>query len=169
MDLNDLQPTTGSFYLAQMKKSYELRPINMADELWLKEKFGGDNEIQKIFTEIDLYKIAQIAYHQITEHIPRALDEECHDFGCKKDFVLQKVKYIDEDGREVETVVGGAKLLMSAITGWKEKKEVLSALLKTLGVSRPKPVAEKKNKLDQKSPLIGEESLTSSATNMVGA
>lgn len=124
LSLEDLIPTTGSFKLASTGKEYTLRPFTMADEIWLEKTYGGDGVIQKIFTDFDFLKIMRIAFNQLTD--PQ-----------KEDFKVQSVKYIDDEGKEIEMTLGGYKLLYTLVAGFSEKLDVLKALTKTLGISRP--------------------------------
>lgn len=157
LKLEDIIPTAGSFTLKTTGKKYTLRPFNMNDEIWLKHTFGNDEEITKLL-QGDLFKVVQIAYHQIIEE-------------DKKDFKFQEVEFTDDNGKSEKIEIGGYKLLFSMVSGWSDKKSILDALLMTIGISRPvlekaeQMEKEKKNLLNKQ---IGQESLISSIQSTAG-
>jgi hypothetical protein len=153
-ELEDFDPNFGEFTLSQTKKTYHLRKITLADEIWLKNKWGAE-ALQKIFSEVDIPRIVEIAFRQLTE-------EDKQEFKCKK------VKFIDDKGKELETEIGGTELLFWLIAGWEDKKQILDALVVAAGLSRPNIKVEDgevKKKLNE---LTGSESLISSQANTVG-
>lgn len=161
--LQDFKPQTGKFTLSLTQKTYSLRKLSLLDEIWLKENYGSDYTIQKIFTDVDWVKIAEIAFHQMCEE-------------DKKEFAVQSVTFMDQEGKSIKKEIGGARLLFSMISGAEEKNDILLGLLQTIGVSRPVvEEIEKKTKesfdkeVKKKMSSIGQESSTQSSQNTVGA
>lgn len=169
MELDEFIPKTGTFHLAHTNKTYHLRKISLADEAWLKTRFGSDVEVSKIFTEMNIFAIAEIAFHQL-------VDEE------RAEFLERDVKFIDDNGKELIMKLGGYKLLFSLISGWSEKSDIVKGLLETIGVSRPtvtkaemeaeqakqEHFKKKINDPQNQSPLTGQESAMSSVASTVG-
>lgn len=125
MDLIDIIPTTGSFKLASTGKEYYLRPITLADEIWMKKTFG--NKISEVFSTPDFDGIVRIVYHQLLD---------------KHDFTERTVEDYDENGSAITEKIGGYKLLALLTKGEQEKVSMIWALNETLGVSRPKDEIE---------------------------
>ncbi len=120
--LEDIIPKAATFTLARTKKTYHLRPVSLADEVWLKTEFGDD--LQKIFSEINMVAISRIVF--------RLLEDE-----DKAEFAQKTVTIMNEQGEKAEEKMGGASLLHALISGFAEKMAILQALLQTIGISRP--------------------------------
>lgn len=153
--LEDFKPDFGEFTLSQTKKTYHLRKISLYDEIWLKNKWGVD-ALQKIFSEVDIPRIVEIAFHQLKE-------------TEKQEFKCQKVKFIDDSGKELETEIGGAELLFRLVSGWSDKKQILDALVIAAGLSRPTINENAEDNIKKKlNEQTGSESLTSSQASTAG-
>lgn len=159
MELEDFVPEKGTFKLSLFPDvEFELRPMSLDDEAWLQKTFP---DAQAIFKEVRMAEIARIAYRLLSIEQQRM-------------FKMQKVTFMDEEGNESETQMGGAKLFASSIRGVNEKIAVFKAILSTIGASRAVETAVKQADGDEKKTQaqaessIGEKSLTSSPVNTVG-
>ena len=155
MELNEIVPRRAVLKLNG--KEYHLRPITLADELWLKDRFG--DSLEASLNEGKMRDVAAIVFHQIEEQ-------------DKKDFAAQEVTIMDENG-EMETMrLGGERLLFSLIKGPNDKLEMYKALMITLGVSAPLideiSQAQKKSLPENPVKQSGKTSLTSSPKNTGG-
>jgi hypothetical protein len=147
--LEDIVPQGATFTLSRTKKTYRLRPVSLADEIWLNKEFGA--QIETIFREVRMREICRIVFHQLEEE-------------SKADFAKQTVTIMNEEGDKVSETKGGAELLFCLIAGFAEKMEIFNALLQTIGISRPmveKLVAEDEKK-SQASPEAQPTGLASS-------
>lgn len=157
MRLEELVPQGSEFHLAIPNKTYHLRPCTLADEVWLQKTFGA--KLESVFNELKTKELCRIAVYLMD-------DKE------KEDFIKRTVTFIDDSGEKLSTELGGYELLMTLISGIKEKKEVCQAILQTVGLNRPVleklelEQAEKKSQLSQR--LTGGQSLTSSVQSMDG-
>jgi biotin operon repressor len=121
LKLEDIRPRPSKFKLEATGKTYKLRPFNVEDEAWLKQEFG--EKINDYFSEknIDPVALTRIAYRLMID---------------RSDFKKKTITEIDENGEEFKTSIGGYRLLMSMISGMKEKEEILLAINETIGLSR---------------------------------
>ena len=101
------------------------------------KRFGSD--ISKIFRELQMMPIAEMAYHQMID---------------RSDFVKQKVKFINDEGEEAFHEIGGIKLFFSMIQGMNEKITIVQALMATIGISRPMMEKMVEGSEEKKSPLV---------------
>ena len=106
-----------------MFKSYELRCLDLEDEIWLKHEFGTALAEQFAKDEIDLEIISRIAYRLIVD---------------KSDFIAVETEIIDEDGEKKNIRLGGHSLFIKSIKGIEDKQELLIATIKAMNSSRPK-------------------------------
>jgi hypothetical protein len=120
ISLEDLKPQSAEFYLRGPDRTYRIRPINLADEAWMKRTFGAELA-QK--TQ-DPEGLCQILFHQLE-------DED------KKDFSPVERDTFDEDGNPVKEKIGGWRLLMSKVSGLPEQVGMSKALLQARGFSAP--------------------------------
>lgn len=123
MNLKDLKPKESRFKLKAAKREFTLNPITLADEVWLDEEFGQE-KIEQIFTEINIKEISRIVFRLIKPE-------------DKVFFKSRPVKFITEDGEELEQDLGGVELLRTMISGNDEKIGIINALLENIGLSRP--------------------------------
>lgn len=123
MDLAQLQPKAAKFILDSMgeKKEFLLRPVTLADEVWLNENF---DDISEVFDNLRMDKIARIVFRLLTDE-------------SKLFFKAQDVVTVDEEGNEKTIRVGGVEMLQMAISGYSNKINVVVALLECIGFSRP--------------------------------
>lgn len=121
LDLKDIVPKTASFKLKGTGLRHQIRPITLADEIWLEQTFVDEEGNMPNIAD-NMEHLARVVYHQLEDKTP---------------FKSQKVTLIDEDGIETKTEMGGYKLLLSLISGIQEKVDILNAWLATIGISRP--------------------------------
>lgn len=157
MDLEDIIPAKPQFTLQSTGKTYTLRIVNLEDHVWLKDKFGGAEEVKKVLQENDWSKAILLIYRLLID---------------KKDFMSQKETVVDDDGVESEVMATGPYRLLRAISGVEEGVKVMGALAKSIMLSNPtidKAVKEtvkeelKKNKIQ-----TGQKSSTSSRASTAG-
>lgn len=131
MELKDLRPIESKFKLKTTGREYNLRPINLSDEVWLQTTFKDG--LSEIFANdaVDMVALSRIAYHQLVD---------------KSDFVKQEVVIIDEDGEESKETIGGCRLLQRMIVGMEDKLSIITAFNATMGASRPAPSEEEVKK-----------------------
>lgn len=122
LKLEDICPEESTFKLKQTGKTYTLRPISLDDEMWLLREFPTN--LQEIFNKGQMKEISRIVFHQLIN-------------SDKEDFLEKEVIYINEQGKKLTMRKGGADLLNAIILGPGEKMEVIKALVRCLGVSRP--------------------------------
>jgi len=123
MKLTDMIPTESKFTLKKAKREFILNPINLSDEIWLKNEYGEDG-IQEIFEKINIEEISRIVFR-----LMRVEDKEF--------FASKEVTIIDESGVKETMILGGVNLLRTYISGWGEKLAILNSLLENIGASRP--------------------------------
>lgn len=128
MNLADLRPKPSSFKLENHKQVFNLNPLNLSDEVWLDETFGAER-VAEIFATLDIKEIVKIAYRVLTHE-------------SKSSLKAQEITIIDGEGNESTGELGGINLLMSMISGNKDKLAVINSLLEVIGASRPE--ADKK-------------------------
>lgn len=153
--LEDLVPQGAEFNLKQTGKTYKLRAVSAADEIWMKQTFGDD--LQKVFSEVRIREICRIVF--------RIMEQD-----SKASLAVRDVTIMDESGKEEKIQLGGVDLLMTLVSGISEQVEILKALLQTIGISRPmidgfEAEAEKKSLEAQ---LTGGQSSTSSPQSTAG-
>ena len=123
MNLTSLVPRESRFKLNQVKdRDFTMRPINLADELWMEEEFG--ERLGKIFEEINIKEISRIVFRLL-------VDDD------KKFFKKREVKIVNEEGDEDKIELGGVNLLRALISGISDKTGLLESLLENIGLSRP--------------------------------
>lgn len=151
--LEEFMPEHPEFFLKSTKHSYKLRLVTLQDHVFLKEKFGSDESIQKIFNEQDWAAICQIVYRLMVD---------------KSDFLAGVESTITDDGDQVEARVTGPQKLLRAITGTQEALEMLGALVKSLTLSNPQVAEQVQKELKKKvgmSKPTGQKSTTRSPVN----
>jgi len=150
MELKDLFPSKPEFTLSSTGKTYSLRIPNLEDRAKFREWFGTDDNIQKVFNELQWDVIAKLVF--------RLLEQ-------KSEFEAVKEAGFDDDGVKVTYLVTGPAMLMRAVMNTTESMSVLTALISALRAGDPlidkamKDAFEdnqKKNDLNQ----TGENSLT---------
>lgn len=131
MDLNDLIPErvqwkpslNGEKDGESKELEFYFRPFNLEDESWLKREFG-EKQLQEIFEQLQMDKVARIAFRQLEVDSKRR---------------LMDIKFIDidEDGNEYEIALKGPDKVSALTYGLPEQLELLKMLLRTRGVSMP--------------------------------
>ena len=142
LNLEDLVPETGEFELKNLPgEKIILRGFTLEDEIWLRRTYG--KEIEAIFTEVRAIELCEIVYHQILDKTP---------------FIKRDVTIVNDEGESSTVQLGGVKLLRGLISGRAELEAVLTALVATLGVSRPmiEDIANQMAEDQKKTPQIGE-------------
>ena len=108
LNLEDLKPKSAKFSLASTGSTYHLRPMNLEDEIWLRNTFTED-EINSIFREGRFKEICRIAFRLL-------------DGPNRRDFKMKMVEFQSEEtGETFEKEIGGVKLFYAAIQGPQEK------------------------------------------------
>lgn len=128
LDLKDIVPKKADFKLRSTGLKHQIRPITLADEIWLEQTFVDEEGNMPNLAD-NMEHLARAVYHQLVDKTP---------------FKSQVVTLIDEDGKETTTEMGGYKLLLSLISGIEDKVSMLDAWLATIGISRPVQEAIKK-------------------------
>lgn len=113
---------------------FNLRPFSLKDEVWTKDKYG--DEIDAIFKEMRMKEVCEMVFRLLVE---------------KNKLPARHVKEYDDDGVEVEVLQTGPQRVMEGIRGINHKIAVFSALMKTIGLSKPLlNEVEKKEVLEKK-------------------
>jgi hypothetical protein len=120
--LDDVVPEGASFHLKSVGE-VALRPVDLADEIWMRKTFGPER-LRQAFDGFQLDVLARIVFRVMTPE-SRAL------------FAKRRVTLVNEEGDQAEHEVGGVDLLMACVSGLPEKTAMVRALLRTLGFSRP--------------------------------
>lgn len=120
--LEDIRPQPAEFYLKKTDRSYELRPIGLEDEKWLRETFGS--RLQSILEGSDVLEMGRIIW--------RLMKEE-----DRREFPAYTVEETDELGELQVIRKGGVQSLIQSIVGPSEKIAIHRALLQTIGISKP--------------------------------
>lgn len=135
MELDEILPQKPSFTIEKTGKTYELRPPNMQDQVWFKNRYGQSDKFEKALENQDWEEIAVVAYY--------LLDNE-----AKIEFKARKVTVVDENtGEEVEIHHTGPQVLLISLAGIKEMLQVMQALTRAIIISNPIAEAAAKKKL----------------------
>ena len=116
--LSDLIPEEA--VIALNGKDYTLRKINLEDEVWLKNRFG--QKINTVFVDQDMDAISKLTFRLLKE---------------KADFLPITEEGFDDEGNKIKMNVSGPARILRAISGASHKEDLLWAVFKTFGVSRP--------------------------------
>lgn len=159
LQMEDIKPEPATFKLKSRGESeYRLRAVTLEDEIWLNKEFGS--RLDNVFKNMEMGPISRIVF--------RLMDEE----DKQRDFTKRKVTIMNEAGETISEDRGGVELLQASLVGFDDKLAVITALLATIGMSRPAmdklqaalDEAEKKSL----SPEIGEKPSTSSQPSTDG-
>lgn len=124
------------FKIESTNKEYNLRPLNLEDELWIDEIFNGKT-VADLVQEANITAITKIVYRLIEN---------------REDFVERQVTIVDENGVSKDMKLGGLKLMRIMMQGGvQEQVEMFRSLLETVGFSRP--MQEKAEKAEKKRTL----------------
>lgn len=156
----DLIPQASEFTIDQTGKTYRLRPISLADQLWITKDVG---DVRELFEKQRIRELFRIVFHQL----------EIED---REDFKMRTVTFVNEEGESAQTKLGGVDLLLAMVRGTDEVEGILRALLRVMGASQPmidefdRASAEKKRVLRAmfETTSTGEASSTSSPTSTDG-
>lgn len=124
MELEELLPQKPEFFVSKMGKTYALRPPNMADQVWFRDRYGKSDKFEKALEEQDWPEIARVAYY--------LLEDE-----GKRDFLAGNLKVIDGEGVERTIHHSGPEKLLVALSGLKEMLEVMQAITRAIVISNP--------------------------------
>lgn len=157
LKIEDVLPEKPEFYLASKKKTYTLRVVNLQDQVWIKQTFGGPEKILEMFNKKDWSEIFKFAY--------RLLED-------KSDFQGEEQEIENDDGFKEMARITGPQKLLQATTGLMEAVHVLGACNTSFALGEPimgeYMRKELKKKVDQfKKRQTGQKSLTSSQANTV--
>jgi hypothetical protein len=132
--LEKIRPQSAKFSL-QATGEHELRKVTLDDQVWFQDHFG--KPIEEVFglgQEVKLSTMMQFIFHLLVDKTPfRSYTESVHD---------------DESGQDVVVRVPGYRVMARSI-GTDEQLAVMSALMKTVGISMPE-VPEKKDDAGEK-------------------
>lgn len=123
--LGEVIPRASEFTLRQTGKTYRLRPVTLDDEIWIERTYQDKGGLSQVLATMNIPEICRAVFHQL---VPEDQAE----------FAQRDVTFIDEDTGCSETKkVGGFRLLFALVSGNAEKIALYSALMDTIGVSRP--------------------------------
>lgn len=159
LSLDDIRPQPAEFYLRKTDHTYQIRAVDLSDEVWLRHTFGA--RIQEILNGSDIGEMARIIWRLMSEQ-----DRQL--------FPSVEVEETDESGNTRKIRKGGVQLLVESIHGPAEKIVIHRALLNTIGIS--KPIMDELSEAELKknlptgpmSPSAGEKYSTSSRQNTGG-
>lgn len=123
ISLEDVIPAEPEFYLKKMDRVFKIRPPNMLDNVWLKERYD-DKRLQEILAKMDWIEICKIVYHQL-EKEDRAV------------FPATTAQDLDDDGFTTEVKLTGPQHLLVHLSGLEESLKMLSALTRAIMISNP--------------------------------
>lgn len=138
----------------------QLRPYVTDDASWALKKFGGQEGIEKLFTNTDLTGLCQIVY--------RLLPDEQKEIFC-----AEEVDSYDDDGNKIRVKMTGPERLHKVIKRTNELKlAFIKGLVTTIGLSMPlieelskQAMAENQKEKKKKVKFAGRKSTTSSRRN----
>lgn len=138
--LTDLIPEKQEIqlYVKGELKQFYLRPKTLADDAWVTQNWGDQNAIQKVFETFDAPKIGKLLFRLCEPKEPLAGYE---------------VEEYDDDGKKVTRFKPGWEILLEGVRGQQHFMSIVTALLRTWGLSEPMvDQLEKKtqDKTDQK-------------------
>lgn len=121
ISLENLVPQEVTFDLVVDKepKQITLRPVSLADEVFLKTEIKGDLES------------VQTDSAQLCRFVFRLMKEE-----SKALFPLRAVEFMDESGKSFKTELGGVALFMTMVRGPMEVLKIKEALLMAFGIKK---------------------------------
>ena len=122
MEMHDFIPETPAFTLSSTGRAYELRLPNLEDRVAMVALAGGQENVQKIFTELKWDVIAKIVYRLMVD---------------KSDFVAVQETSINDEGVKATRTVTGPMLLMRAIVSNEDSMKVLGAFTSAITASEP--------------------------------
>ncbi len=114
--LEDLMPEDTKIKVGE--KEYELRKINLEDEVWIK-KYGN---LQDLINKEDVEFMASVVFRQMKD---------------KSDFMPMMEETFDEEGEKITKKVTGPMRLMRGLSGPKQKYEMVQSICACFGISRP--------------------------------
>ena len=119
--LEDLLPSMAEFKMNG--KVYNLRPINLDDQVWMGDKYGPER-LEEILSTLPLKEVCEIIFHQLP------LEQ-------KKDFPYEEIEDLDDEGKPCTKEMTGPAKVRQSISGIAHQMELIRALLKTIGISQP--------------------------------
>lgn len=122
--LEEVIPEDPEFFVASKNKSYTVRPPNMLDQVWFKERYGDTDKMQKAMADLDWVEISRIIYHQLSAE-------------DRKDFPATVAEYPNDDGDIVQQRISGPEHLLVSLAGLEECLKMLSALTRAIMNSNP--------------------------------
>lgn len=156
MELHELLPEKPEFTLRKTGKTYQLRAVNLEDQVWIKNKYGSAEALERVLTANDWENSLLMVYRLMTD---------------KSDFMGSEEEIIDDDGRKQKAFVTGPVKLLREIQGAEEGALIMGALAKAIIISNPmieKLVKERVDEQIKKKQSTGQNSLTSSPQNTDG-
>lgn len=157
MELEDIIPEKPTFTLSKSGKTYELRPVNLEDQVWLKNKYGSKEVFEEVLRTQQWEKALLMVYRLLVD---------------KTDFIAVHAEEPDDDGIIQKVIISGPILLMRAMTGPEEGAMVMGALARSIMISNPliaKAVEKEMKDSLKKNLSTGQKSSTSSRRSMAGS
>lgn len=127
MELEEIRPEMGEFTLLETGEIvHRLRKFGIDDHVWMKQTLKVSmEEVMRLPWVEQAGHIVRVAFHLLIDKSP---------------FHAKVFPSYDEMGNKIDERIGGAQLLGRWICGPIEYGGVLSAVVKTMNASQPKPV-----------------------------
>ncbi len=124
--LEDIIPAQASFRLKKKEnKEYFLKPVDMSDQVWVRENLGDEDAVKKIFDlkNLNATKVSMLIY--------RLLNQQ-----DRADFLAYEKTDINDDGVKKKVLVTGPEVLLKHISQ-NEFLPIIGALNRTFIDSSP--------------------------------
>ena len=129
--IDKLFPKETKVKFDQLDKEFTVNPINLSDDAWMLNEFGGKEGIVKVFEGGDIRSLMRIFY--------RLLNNE------DKEYISSiQLSTIDEDGEKQEIKSSIDKLLY--LVGITQIEKIVKALVNARGASLPDELVESDEK-----------------------
>jgi len=129
--IDKLFPKETKVKFDQLDKEFTVNPINLSDDAWMLNEFGGKEGIVKVFEGGDIRSLMRIFY--------RLLNNE------DKEYIASiQLSTIDEDGEKQEIKSSIDKLLY--LVGITQIEKIVKALVNARGASLPDELVESDEK-----------------------
>ena len=155
MELAEIFPENATFSLSKTGKEYHLRIVNLEDQVWVRNNLGNENDIKKMFENLEFEKICRFVYRLLIE---------------KNDFTSYMENTINDDGDLIDQKVSGPQAFMRCVQGQNEALKIIVALTSAIIASDPivKELVNTEVKKKAQELQAGMKSLTQSQVNMDG-
>ncbi len=157
MELEHILPTNPEFTLKSTGKTYRLRLVTLADQVWMRKTFGTEDRVREVMVRTEWEEIAKIVYHQLED---------------KSDFLSVTKEDVNDEGDTVTLKWTGPVRLLEAVSGTSEGITILNALSAAFIAANPEAREQITSELKKKNligPSTGQKSSTSSRPSTAGA